>query len=275
MNANNENSKNSKQWDKIAKSLFQDNMQSINTDTIAWGKQSWLRTVDTFNAECPTCDQLRGVKTDSSAIHDQACKTISQSAICTFCGQHFKVFVINPLIDQDLNKPATCDSVWAYPTASVLKKLIFTEEDLTPRIFRSYKSAIDSFNNKNWFAVLSSCGVTLEGICKIHFPKAKNGDTLGDLFGKLDKLLKTDSQYSLLLEPMKLLGEALNLGRHKGAHFDIEKDPDKEVAVRVLDATEFLIKYFYTLKKDAETLKKKILALKPENFEGEISEDSA
>ena len=257
--------------DKIAGLLFEDIMQSISKDTIAWKQYVSLRwAIDTFNAECPNCDQLKGIKTNSDPVHDQSCKTISQSAKCTFCSQHFKVFVIDPfpLVDEDLNKDPTCESVWAYPTANVPRKLIFDENSINnTRIFKAYKSAVNAFNNKDWDVVLAMCGKTLEGICKKHFPRVKDGDTLGDLFGKLNKSLKTDVQYLPLLEPMQSLGKALSLGRNVAAHFNVELDPNKSVASKVLDSTEFVIKYFYTLNDDSKELYQQILDLEPENIE--------
>jgi|GEM_PF-3159167 len=257
--------------DKIAGLLFEDIMQSISKDTIAWKQYVSSRwAIDTFNAECPNCDQLKGIKTNSDPVYDQSCKTISQSAKCTFCGQHFKIFVIDPfpLVDEDLNKDPTCESVWAYPTGNIPRKLIFDENSINDiRIFRSYKSAINAFNNKEWDVVLTMCGKTLEGICKKHFPKAENKDTLGNLFGKLNKSLKTDVQYLPLLEPMQNLGDALKLGRDIGAHFNLKKDPNKLVASKVLDSTEFLIKYFYMLSGDSKELYQQILELEPEDIE--------
>lgn len=167
--------------DKIAESLFEDIMQSIDKDTIVWKLQSDLRAIDTFYANCPTCDEFKAVKTNSAAAYDKDCKTASHSAKCTLCGQHFKVFAIESLIDEDLNKEPTCESVWAYPTGYLPRKLIFAEKDLPIRIFRSYKSAVDVFNKKSWAGTLALCGATLEGICKKHFPKATNKDDLGKL----------------------------------------------------------------------------------------------
>ena len=260
--------------DKIAESLFEDIMQSIDKDTIVWKLQSELRAIDTFYANCPTCDEIRAIKTNSGAAYDKDCKTASHSAKCTLCGQHFKVFAIEPLIDEDTSKEPTCESVWAYPTGNLPRKLIFAENSINDiRIFRSYKSAINSFNNKNWAAVLASCGVTLEAICKKHFPMADDSDTLGKLFGKLNKSLKTDVQYLPLLEPMQSLGKALSLGRDIGAHFNVKLDPNKSVASKVLDSTEFVIKYFYVLSDDSEELRKQILELEPENIE-DIKESS-
>ena len=259
--------------DKIAELLFGDIMQSIKTAKIVWKLQNFLRAIDTLYAECPHCDESRGIKTDSAAAYDKDCKTGSQSAKCTFCGQHFKVFVIDPLIDEDLSKDPICESVWAYPTGNLPRKLIFAEKNLPIRIFRLYKSAVNAFNNKDWAAVLSLSGSTLEAICKKHFPMADDSDTLGKLFGKLNKLLKTDVQYLPLLEPMQSLGKALSLGRDIGAHFNVKLDPNKSVASKVLDSTEFVIKYFYVLSDDSEELRKQILELEPENIE-DIKESS-
>lgn len=250
--------------DKITGHLLTDIMQSIDIDTINWKQQSNLWTIDTFYAICPQCDSYKAIKTNSGSNYDNTCETSSQSAECTMCKQHFVVFAINPLVGDNLKKLPFCESAWAYPAANNPRQMIFSENNnINVAVFRSYKSAIDSFNSKNWFAVLSSCGRALEGICKIHFPNPKNGDTLGKLFANLEKSLISNPQYSELLNPMQKLGDALHLGRDIGAHLNFKKEPDKLVSENYLESTEFLMKYFYLVSGEAEVLRKQLLALEP------------
>ena len=151
------------------------------------------------------------------------------------------------------------------------KEMVFSESDGIPtRIFNSYKSAIESFNSNNWRATVTECGRVIEGIVKTS-ANVGNGN-LSDIFAKLNKSLKENADHRQLLQPMTKLREAFRLGRNTSAHFDLEKEVDKATSQKILELTEFLMMYFYTLATKAEEAEKSIKELNP-NEENHETED--
>ena len=50
-----------------------------------------------------------------------------------------------------------------------------------------------------------------------------------------------------LQKPILTLADALRKGGNLGAHFDLEKTPDKKIASQMLDLLDYLIEYIYIL----------------------------
>jgi hypothetical protein len=150
--------------------------------------------------------------------------------------------------------------------------LITTEEQLPSRIFNAYKHSIEAFNSGMWPLAVTSCGRVLEGIGKTTFPNGSQQKQLGQLFNNLKSELKKTPDYKDLLQPLVDLGEAFRLGRNTGAHFDLEKEPDREVASQLIDLTEFLIKYIYLISKEVADVEQKISSLEPGDLNNEDSE---
>jgi hypothetical protein len=67
------------------------------------------------------------------------------------------------------------------------------------------------------------------------------------LLNNLRKELKEAPAFKEILMPLLDLGEALRLGRNPASHFDLETDPNLDLAGKVLDLTEFLLQYVYVI----------------------------
>ncbi len=70
---------------------------------------------------------------------------------------------------------------------------------------------------------------------------------------------------------MIILSHAVRKGGNIGAHFDLEKEPDKEAALAAIDLVEYLLDYVFVLPKKVEALGNK---LKEIGDAGDDEEDS-
>ena len=57
------------------------------------------------------------------------------------------------------------------------------------------------------------------------------------------------------------MADAVRKGGNIGAHFDLAKEPDRESAEALLDLTEYLLRYMYTLPVRIEELNQRITEL--------------
>jgi hypothetical protein len=222
-----------------------------------------LRIPSSVDCICGFCNTLANLQT--RLIKDDEIGTISMTGRCTRCDEVSKVFIISVVTEpsgQDNNKKCEC---WVHPKSEI-RKYKFQSEEINPqRIAKSYKDAIDSFNQGCASLSITACGRVVEGIAKTNFPKASSNNQISKLFQKLDKESQNlDEEFQNLLSPLLSLGEALRIGRNTGGHFDFNIEPDRELASKILDLTEFLIQYVYILQLEAAKVQELIDALEPE-----------
>jgi hypothetical protein len=126
-------------------------------------------------------------------------------------------------------------------------------------IFDAYEEAVGCFNDSRWRATVTEGGRALEGITQDKFTTQEQRKQLKDLSGK--KLVPDEDVQRILFNPILELSSAIRLGRLTGAHFNLKGKADREVAEKVLDLTEYLIRYFYILSIAATELEVKINTL--------------
>ncbi len=133
----------------------------------------------------------------------------------------------------------------------MLRQPIVTLEKLkNDALARVYQSAFNAYNAGLWDSCATSCRKTLEGLTKTLLQedyKDRLADSLKQLPTKVD-----------LAEPILALANTLRKGGNLGAHFDLEKEPDRHVAEVMLDLLDYFMEYIYVLKQRAEDLEKKI-----------------
>jgi hypothetical protein len=209
---------------------------------------------------CPHCEYVSSLKT-GNAVYDPVTKIATMPGTCVRCGEKSVIFVIEP---SSVQEQPTCKEIWSYPPAPKPKQIIFTEEQIPVRIFMAYRTSVEAFNQKNWRSSVTECGRVLEGIGKKSFPSSTHEKrTLGALLKALTDRLKETPDYLILLKPILDLGDVFRIGRNTSAHFDLEKEVDRNVAEKILDLTEFLIRYFYTLSGESASLDSQIKDLNP------------
>jgi hypothetical protein len=114
-----------------------------------------------------------------------------------------------------------------------------------PRVKLAYISVLDTYNKDALMAIPSMVGRALEGIVKHQLKESKEVDLVKvRMLGPLLDLLAEKVDLSL---PLKDLAKALTDARNVGTHFDIDIEPTKDMAVKMLELLEVIIEYIYVL----------------------------
>ena len=127
---------------------------------------------------------------------------------------------------------------------AALRENVFKDEpllELDAKILRAYQAAIDAYNVGNWDATVTACAKALEGIAKTNLPYNGRGGTLGQLLEKLPKHVKLE-------QPMLDLAAAVKDSKSLGAHFDLERDINTDIARATLELLEAFVTYTYLFK---------------------------
>lgn len=138
--------------------------------------------------------------------------------------------------------------------ARAASREILENEDLGASLKRAYESAVNVLNTKEWSATAVMCRRLLEGIAKAVLPRELHKQPLG-------KQLESLPAYRSLDKPLTELADVVRRGGNLGAHFELEKEPDEQVATLMLDLCEDLMEYLFTLPTRIDDLHKKIEAL--------------
>lgn len=101
-------------------------------------------------------------------------------------------------------------------------------------------STIDCYNAGIYTAATVSGRRTLEGIFKYLLPEEKRNMPLY-------KLIEAATTEKDLSEPLKTLAHAIRAGGNIGAHFDMEHEPDENVARQIVELLSYLVSYLYVL----------------------------
>jgi len=203
-----------------------------------------------INALCPNCARLVNF-TFGNQQWDANRDTLVGSGNCPSCRKKSHFWIINP-VAQGGNAESKCDAVFMYPIPHAHREPILAESDLEEAaVFRAYKSAVDAYNAGLWDACATSCRKTLEGVVKTKYPGANTS-----LFKQLNEVF-SDKE---LLEPMRHLVDTLRKGGNLGAHFDLERETDRDMADSMLDFLDFIMNYIYLLKLRSEDLEQRLKA---------------
>ena len=233
---------------------------------------------DNFSSICPHCNRDVNIQLTSF----ETIKTLGSVAargMCPPCGEGkiIRVFLIG--VQPAKNSYKQCSQIWFEPVPKIRSPITDTlgssEDSQAQRIFKNYKSAIKSLNTGEWDNAIASCGRVVEGIGKTKFPNASATRQIKGLFNKLESEIKKQPDSREVLEPLLKLGDALRVGRNPGAHFDLEKAPDRNLADKVIDLTEFLIKYVYLIADETENVNKLIEKLNPGDEDEAETDDSS
>ncbi len=127
---------------------------------------------------------------------------------------------------------------------ATLRENAFKDEpllELDAKILRAYQAAIDAYNVGNWDATVTACAKAFEGVAKTNLPYNERGGTLGQLLEKLPKHVKLE-------QPMLDLATAVKDPKALGAHFDLERDINTDIARATLELLEAFVTYTYLFK---------------------------
>ena len=236
-------------------------------------EQYWM--TDNVSSICPHCNQKVVIQLQTfRPIGD--IQSLASKGMCPQCreAKPIRVFFIG--VKPKGSQTRHCDQIWIDPAPTVRAMIIdeLNNNDIEKRIYKAYKNAINAFNIGSYELCLISCGRVVEGIGKTAFPNAEKTNMIGPLFKKLKQEVQEKPEAKKVLQPFIDLGNALRLGRNPGGHFDLVGDPNKALADKVLDLTEFLIKYIYVIGNESKNVEKLILELRPADKDEENEEET-
>lgn len=105
---------------------------------------------------------------------------------------------------------------------------------------RAYFSTINVLNAQEWTATTILCRRVLEGITQSIVAEEHKNKNLPTQIRAL--LTQID-----LSKPISTLADAIRKGGNLGAHFDLEKEPNQEIASLMVDLLDDLIEYIFIL----------------------------
>ena len=224
-------------------------MHFIDPKTIPADK--WIRNQhgfcpDAIKTKCPYCSQqvfLRVVVTVNQSFIPEI-QSLGLKGICPSCDREKSIQVFFIEISKEQENPY-CKEIWINPDPKVRSLII--DELPNKVVFNSYKLAIEAFNNGMWSLAVFACERSVERIWKTTFSKSEFPTDMGGLLGKLRSELEQTPDFKEFLAPFLNAGEALRVGRDPDELFELEVEPDRNLAERVLDLTEFLIKSAYLI----------------------------
>jgi hypothetical protein len=214
-------------------------MQEISSNFINhWSATSNFKFAQSISTFCPFCHERVNFNA-SNLVEDAHRKTISHSSDCPACRKIVSFWTISMEGDEVI--------VYMFPECKGYRKVLFTASEIPDPIKRSYESTVNAFNSKNYTATAVCCRRTLEGIFKYRLPEDKKNLPLARA---IDQIKNSED----LAKPLNNLSHAIRQGGNLGAHFDMEKEPDEELAKAMVDLLEYLIEYLYTLPNQIERI---------------------
>lgn len=224
-------------------------MHSLDLSCVpSWINQNnwWFPlSVDTH---CPFCGKLVNFAPHTHTL-DPHRKTMSANARCPGCGEGVYIWAINPGPANDVSKQS-CACLAIYPPPEAHREPIKGHAAVPDRIRRAYLETVGVFNAGVWSATATCTRRTLEGLV--------NELLAADSAGPLAARIKDLSSSADLAKPLTTLSNLLREGGNIGAHFDLDREPDQEMARAMLDLLDYLLEYVYGLPAMIEALKTRI-----------------
>lgn len=185
-----------------------------------------------FSTTCPHCTELVTFSTGAHQVDaKRAC--ISSSTRCPSCNHHVGVWSLGA------NGKEVAE-IYMHPNHSEPHRPKHIEDAISEPLFRSYLSTVDAYNSGNFVATAVCCRRTLEGLFQGLVPE---GEHTSNLARSIEKVAETVD----LAEPIRNLANVLRQGGNLGAHFDMEKEPDQQMAFRMLTLLENLMEFLHVL----------------------------
>jgi len=196
-----------------------------------------IKLVNSVDYNCPHCG--RNVNFAIGWSIPSSHLSLTAKSRCSGCGEESK-FVY---IDYDLTDKVEFGKLYIHPDSKRRNSIIDftqTKSTLNQGLQKAYESALNVYNVGEWTATSVLCRRLLEGITQDLLPDDNKKHNLNKRLTELPNHLD-------LQKPILTLADALRKGGNLGAHFDLEKTPDKKIASQMLDLLDYLIEYIYIL----------------------------
>ena len=204
-----------------------------------WAKVGSISTPQSFSTWCPHCNE-KVIFTCVNHQHDPQRACIASSAHCPGCAHHVGVWSLGA------NGPESAE-VYIHPNNGEPHEPKNVANSISEPLYRSYTSTIDAYNSGNYVATAVCCRRTLEGLFQGLLPEGKRVHNLARAISEVADTVN-------LAEPIRNLANVLRQGGNLGAHFDMEKEPDEEMAFQMLTLLENLIDFLHVLPREISTL---------------------
>lgn len=202
-------------------------------------------TVDTI---CPSCGvPMAFVLTDWSSAAEV--NTRYATSRCVNCGEVASFFWVGESLDVTAGEDERF-SLFMHPTPNMTRRPIDGIEDskrFEMSLRRAYASAVNMYNAREWTGTVVVVRRTLEDIAKMMVPP----DVQKLHLSKQIEALRKSKDFS---EPVAMLSDILRRSSNLGPYFELEKEPDREVATLVLDLLNHLVQYVFATPAGIEKL---------------------
>ncbi len=188
------------------------------------------------DTNCPHCNRAVSLELGNHYF-DPPRDTVSASARCAGCGRLVRIWVLEPSTGNE----GHAAEIAIHPSNQDNHQPIEGHELLPETLRRAYLDVVRVYNTRVWSATTTLCRRTLEGTV-MHLMGVQNvgGKTLNEMLRELPTKIN-------LGEPITRLANSVRLGGNIGAHFDLEAEPDEELAGSMLALLEYLLEYCFTI----------------------------
>jgi hypothetical protein len=194
---------------------------------------------------CPFCSRKVNFGLGKWRI-DNATNTATSSSNCSGCRKQVRFWAIDPAKFGNTGKQE-CEELCMHPTPTLEHRPMQGLENVPQGVARAYLSAVSVYNAKEWNGTAVLVGRALEGLVKSLMPEEKRGQTLSRMLNELPSTID-------LTKTLTTLTDGLRKGRNLGAHFDLEKEANEEVAKMMIDFLEYFLEYLYILPGEVKSL---------------------
>lgn len=207
-----------------------------------WTTGGSIKIPTSVNENCPFCHHVVNFGGMNSQ-HSTISRTTSLISSCHNCKK-----VVRFICIKDESSP---EEVYMFPSGGGLVTGVDIPDSVPEPLRRAYDSTLKSYNAGIYTATAVTGRRTLEGIFKYLLPRAEHG---ASLFRMIEMVTKAND----LSSPLMKLAHAIRDGGNLGAHFDEEREPDADVARKIVELLGFLIEYLYFLPEKIELLEKSL-----------------
>lgn len=202
----------------------------------------WTNTDDGYyplslDVDCPHCGR-RANFTTSSPLYDINRQTLGATGKCAACQRNIYIWTFNPYAPSKTSTPG-CEQLLIHPQPRNQHPVIDGFDLLPEPIQRAYRDTVIIYNTGVYSATATLCRRTLEGIVN----ELQEGEQNGNLYNRLEGLSKSLN----LATPLITLSHAVRKAGNLGAHYNLEREPDKATVQATIELIEYLLEYVYTL----------------------------
>ncbi len=214
------------------------------TEIKHWFTQGQIEGADVVSTNCPWCNE-RGLFKLKSHQYDQPRNVFSSTASCSGCSKMVHFWTVEP--KGGLSNSTEHGKVFMYPIPKNRIDELTFDDEVPEQLVRSYRSTIDAYNSKNYSSTAVCCRRTLEGMFKYLLPEGNR--KIG-----LAKAIEEAINSVNFSKPLSSLSHAIRQGGNLGAHFDLDKEPNEDMARSMVELLQYLLSYLYVLPREIEKL---------------------